>query len=125
MQRSWISQYDSGVPATIEYPDWTVPDLLRRSAARFPDSSALLFYGKTMSFRRSGAASIHWRNSRSAQGRHAYASKRRGQCTSQNLAMATGSSIILLPRFHADEAVKTIHKCRVTIFSGVPMMFSW
>ena len=67
MQRSWISQYDSGVPATIEYADWTVPDLLRRSAARFPDSSALLFYGKTMSFRRSGVASIHWRNSRHAQ----------------------------------------------------------
>jgi|CXWL01.1.fsa_nt_gi hypothetical protein len=42
MQRSWISQYDSGVPATIEYADWTVPDLLRRSAVRFPDSSALL-----------------------------------------------------------------------------------
>lgn len=50
MQRSWISQYDSGVPATIDYPDWTVPDLLRGSAARFPDSSALLFYGKTISF---------------------------------------------------------------------------
>ena len=51
MQRSWISQYDSGVPATFDYPDWTVPDLLRRSAARFPDSSALLFYGYTISFR--------------------------------------------------------------------------
>lgn len=51
MQRSWISQYDSGVPATIDYADRTVPDLLRRSAARFPDSSALLFYGKTISFR--------------------------------------------------------------------------
>ena len=51
MQRSWISQYDSGVPATIDYAGWIVPDLLRRSAARFPDSSALLFYGKTISFR--------------------------------------------------------------------------
>lgn len=51
MQRAWISQYDSGVPATIEYPDWTVQDLLRRSTARFPDSSSLLFYGRTISFR--------------------------------------------------------------------------
>jgi long-chain acyl-CoA synthetase len=51
MQRSWISRYDSGVPATFDYPDWTVPDLLRRSAARFADSSALLFYGRTISFR--------------------------------------------------------------------------
>ena len=32
--------------------------------------------------------------------------------------------IILLPRFHADEAVKAIQQHRVTIMSGVPMMFS-
>lgn len=43
MERSRIRQYDSGVHATIKYPDWTVPDLLRRSAARFPHSSGLLF----------------------------------------------------------------------------------
>lgn len=40
MQRSWISRYDAGVPATADYPDWTVPDLLQRSAARFPESPA-------------------------------------------------------------------------------------
>ena len=50
MQRSWISQYDSGVPATINYQDRTVPDLLRQSAARFTNLSALLFYGKTISY---------------------------------------------------------------------------
>lgn len=51
MQRSWISRYDAGVPATSEYPEWTVPDLLRRSASRFPDSPALFFYGTRISFR--------------------------------------------------------------------------
>lgn len=50
MQRSWISRYDAGVPATADYPDWTVPDLLQRSAARFPESPALLFYGTSISF---------------------------------------------------------------------------
>lgn len=35
---------------------------------------------------------------------------RYGLRTCQNLAMAMGSSIILGPFFHADEAVKTIHK---------------
>jgi long-chain acyl-CoA synthetase len=40
------------------------------------------------------------------------------------LALATGCEIVLLPRFHADEAVKAIHKHRVTILSGVPVMFS-
>lgn len=51
MPRSWISRYDPGVPATADYPEWTVPDLLRRSASRFPDSPALSFYGTTLSFR--------------------------------------------------------------------------
>lgn len=33
-----------------------------------------------------------------------------GLRTCQNLAMVMGYSIILLPFFHVDEAVKTIHK---------------
>lgn len=47
-----------------------------------------------------------------------------GQSTCQNLAMATGCPIVLLPRFHADEVVKAIHRHRITMFSGVPMMYS-
>src|SRR6185312_11211212 len=47
-----------------------------------------------------------------------------GQATCQNLAIATGCPIVLLPRFHPDEAVKAIHNHRVTLFSGVPMMFA-
>ncbi len=51
MPRSWISRYDPGVPATSDYPEWTVPDLLRHSASRFPESPALFFYGTRISFR--------------------------------------------------------------------------
>lgn len=51
MERAWISRYDAGVPLTSAYPEWTVPDLLRRSASRFPDSPALFFYGARISFR--------------------------------------------------------------------------
>lgn len=51
MQRPWISRYDAGVPANVDYPEWTVPDLLRHSAARFPDFPALLFYGTRISYR--------------------------------------------------------------------------
>ena len=50
MQQPWISQYDAGVPANIGYPDWTVPDMLRHSAARAPGSPALLFYGTRISY---------------------------------------------------------------------------
>ncbi len=51
MELPWISRYDAGVPATVGYPDWTVPDLLRHSAVRAPDSPALLFYGSCISYR--------------------------------------------------------------------------
>ena len=51
MKRPWISRYAAGVPASVNYPEWTVPDLLLHSAARAPDSSALLFYGACISYR--------------------------------------------------------------------------
>lgn len=51
MKRPWISRYAAGVPANVTYPEWTVPDLLRHSAARAPNSPALLFYGARISYR--------------------------------------------------------------------------
>lgn len=50
MERTWISRYDAGVPTEISYPDCTAPDLIRRSAARAPDSIALFFYGTRISY---------------------------------------------------------------------------
>ncbi|MBI4400061.1 MAG: AMP-binding protein, partial [Nitrospirae bacterium] len=50
MQRPWLHRYDHGVPSTFVYPDWTVPELLRRSVSRFPERPALLFYGACLSF---------------------------------------------------------------------------
>lgn len=50
MQGAWINRYDLGVPASVNYPAWTVPDLLRHSADRFSNSPALLFYGTCISY---------------------------------------------------------------------------
>ncbi len=44
MEAPWFRFYDKGVPRTIEFPDWTLPDLLDRSAERFPDNVALRFF---------------------------------------------------------------------------------
>lgn len=51
MQRPWLRLYNQGVPSSLVYPDWTVPELLRRSARKFPGFPALLFYGARLSFR--------------------------------------------------------------------------
>jgi long-chain acyl-CoA synthetase len=50
MQQAWVSRYDSGVPSSLNYPAWTVPDLLRHSSDRFTDCPALLFYGTWISY---------------------------------------------------------------------------
>ncbi|MBS0181912.1 MAG: long-chain fatty acid--CoA ligase [Nitrospira sp.] len=50
MQQTWISRYDSGVPSSISYPAWTIPDLLRHSSDRFANSPALVFYGTCITY---------------------------------------------------------------------------
>jgi long-chain acyl-CoA synthetase len=50
MQPPWTRHYNQGVPSTCTYPNYTLPDLLRSAATRFPDSPALLFYGTSITF---------------------------------------------------------------------------
>jgi len=48
--RPWHRHYDPGVPATLDYPDLVLPDLLARSAAQYPDKAALLYFGRSLTF---------------------------------------------------------------------------
>ena len=48
--RSWIEQYDAGVPQTLSYPAVSLPELLTQSAARFPTRPAIRFYGRVISY---------------------------------------------------------------------------
>ena len=40
----WTRFYEEGVPATISYPSWTLPDLLDDAAARYANRPALTFF---------------------------------------------------------------------------------
>jgi long-chain acyl-CoA synthetase len=46
----WIRFYEAGVPAHLEYPDITLGEALSNTASRFPDHTALIFYGKKISY---------------------------------------------------------------------------
>jgi long-chain acyl-CoA synthetase len=46
-----------------------------------------------------------------------------GLSTCQHLAIMTGSALVLLPRFEVLEVLQAIHDYRVTVFSGIPVMF--
>jgi long-chain acyl-CoA synthetase len=51
MDRAWTSQYDSHVPSTLSYPEESLPQMLARSAARFPERPAVHFYGRVIRYR--------------------------------------------------------------------------
>lgn len=47
----WLRFYDEGVPATLEYPQTTMPQLLDRAAANSPDHVAIIFAGREITYR--------------------------------------------------------------------------
>jgi long-chain acyl-CoA synthetase len=46
----WIQHYEPGVPAHIEIPDQPLTWLLDRTASRYPDRTALIYYGTRLSY---------------------------------------------------------------------------
>ena len=49
-EHPWTNFYETGVPATIAYPEITLGNVLARTAEKFPHHTALLFYGKKISY---------------------------------------------------------------------------
>jgi long-chain acyl-CoA synthetase len=43
MEKPWLKEYDSGVPATIDYPQVPLQQLLVDAASKFPNKTALVF----------------------------------------------------------------------------------
>jgi len=49
--KPWLKSYEKGVPETIRYEEICMPDILDRTAKKFPERTALIFQGFTLSFR--------------------------------------------------------------------------
>jgi len=49
-ERLWHKAYVSGVPKSIDFEEITMPEVLTRTAARFPKRTALLFMGKKIPY---------------------------------------------------------------------------
>lgn len=50
--RPWFEHYPDEVPRSLTYPDKSLVDLLKVTAAEYPDQTATLFLGKKTSYRR-------------------------------------------------------------------------
>jgi long-chain acyl-CoA synthetase len=51
LAKPWLSVYPESVPHTIPIPDVTVPQLFDAAAQRWSDKTALIFYGRKISYR--------------------------------------------------------------------------
>jgi len=49
--KPWLKSYEKGVPEAIRYEEICMPDILDRTAKQFPEKTALIFQGFTLSFR--------------------------------------------------------------------------
>ncbi len=50
-RRRWIKQYPSSIPPTLEYPKISLTDLLKMTTERYPDQEAILFLGRSITYR--------------------------------------------------------------------------
>ncbi len=48
--KPWLAHYEKGVPETIIYEKTCLPEFLEASAQKFPDKTALIFQGYTISY---------------------------------------------------------------------------
>ncbi len=49
-ERPWVKFYERGVPESLTYPDLTLGNILGQTASKYPDNTALVFYGKKISY---------------------------------------------------------------------------
>jgi len=49
--KPWLKSYEKGVPEHIDYEEITMPEILDRTAGRYPDRDALIFQGYRVSYR--------------------------------------------------------------------------
>ena len=49
--RPWLAYYDQWVPACLEYPDIPLDRFLSASAEKYPDRTAIIFFGRRLTYR--------------------------------------------------------------------------
>ena len=50
VDKPWLKSYEKGVPATINYEEICMPDILDRTVKEFPNRTALIFQGYKLTF---------------------------------------------------------------------------
>jgi long-chain acyl-CoA synthetase len=59
IDRVWLKKYPPGVPPRVEIPNVRLPELIRASAEKWADRTALVYYGAKWSYRRFWSETEH------------------------------------------------------------------
>ncbi len=51
LSKPWLKYYSKGVPAEVDIPDLSVPELFDQVVQKYGNKTALIFYGKKISYR--------------------------------------------------------------------------
>ena len=51
LAKPWLAHYQQGVPASVEVPLKSVPRAFDEATERAPDRTAVVFYGRSISYR--------------------------------------------------------------------------
>ncbi|HYA15797.1 MAG TPA: AMP-binding protein, partial [Syntrophales bacterium] len=51
IDKPWLKSYEKGVPATINYKEICMPEILDRTAKEFPDRTAIIFQGYKLTYK--------------------------------------------------------------------------
>jgi long-chain acyl-CoA synthetase len=51
LEKPWFKFYPKDVPRSIDYPNITLSEALKQSAQKFPDNSAIIYFGKRITYR--------------------------------------------------------------------------
>src|SRR5687767_15785740 len=68
LSKPWLRHYAQGVPATIEVPEVTVPKMFDEATERLGTRTAVVFYGRSISYRDLREATDRMANALAAHG---------------------------------------------------------
>jgi long-chain acyl-CoA synthetase len=49
--KPWLKHYHKGVPAHVDVPEISIPEMLERTVAKIPDNNAIYFMGRKMTYK--------------------------------------------------------------------------
>ena len=62
MQKQWLKKYPANIPESIQYPHKTISDFLSDTAERFPQKTAIIFFGKKINYKELHSLTIKFTN---------------------------------------------------------------